>query len=177
MAEARKKIGDNNTISLNHSNTSKMKKTFFSASLFFFSTVAFAGEPDAKVLTAFQRQFPNAADVRWFGEGTTSSAYFIQDGITHNLSYDNKGNLLSCARYYGERYLPASVKAALQRQFSGLSIYGVTEMTVDGETFYEIQLQNMRKLVTVQANNYGDAVEVARYKRADGTTASYSALR
>jgi hypothetical protein len=154
-----------------------MKKTLFSASLFLFSTLAFAGEPDAKVLNAFRRQFPNATEVHWFGEGTTSSAYFIDGGITHNLSYDNKGNLLSCIRYYGEKFLPVSVKRILQSQFRGLSIYGVTEMTVDGETFYQIHLQNMRTLVTVQANNYGDVIEVARYERTDETISAHSVSR
>jgi hypothetical protein len=154
-----------------------MKKTLFSASLFLFSTLAFAGEPDAKVLTAFQRQFPNATDVHWFGEGTTSSAYFIDGGITHNLSYDNKGNLLSCVRYYGEKYLPVSVKIALQAQFSELSVYGVTEMTVEGETVYEIQLQDSVSLVTARANNFGDVMEVTRYQRANADVGLYSASR
>lgn len=103
-----------------------MKKIILSATAFVLSVGAFAGDPSAKVLAAFQRQFPNAANVHWHSEGKTALAYFTKDNVTYSLAYDGKGRMQSGVRYYGEAYLPFQLKTDLLSRYEGLSVYGVT---------------------------------------------------
>lgn len=147
-----------------------MKKTILFATFLFFSALAFAGEPTPKVLAAFQKDFQQVSKVYWHKEGHNFIAYFIQDEITHSLAYNGKGNLLGGIRYYTEKYLPFAVRTKVQKQFRALSIYGVTEVNFEGETVYEIYLQNADTLLTIRTSNFGEVVPMARYKRADNAS-------
>lgn len=142
-----------------------MKTAILLVLLFVFSTRAFAGEPTPSVLSAFQKTFPQTGDVKWFAEAEGYSAYFIQDGITHRINYDAKGNILSGIRYYKEAQLPFVIKAKIKKKFDNKTVYGVAEITVDDETVYRIFLQDQTSLMTVHSDAFGNLSVVASYKR------------
>lgn len=147
-----------------------MKRLFVLAAFLFFTALAFATDPAPKVLAAFQKTFEGASGVKWYSLEDGYSAFFKKDSIRYRVTYDGQGNIMSSIRYYAAQQLPFLIKAKITRRFSGMSIYGVTEITVDEATCYRIVLADATSWITLHSDAYGNAFVLEKYDRpSDGT--------
>jgi hypothetical protein len=80
--------------------------------------------------------------------------------------YDNKGTMLESLRYYNVEHLPMLLRAKLEKQFSGKTIFGVTEHTINNEVVYHITLEDEKNWTMVKANSYAEIVVDKKFKKA-----------
>jgi len=145
-------------------------KTILLPLLIFMSIVSFAA-PNQKVLKAFQATFPSADNVKWYEDEAssdhpeTTEARFHLDSIAYNVWYDDDGNIVKMMRYYRASELPALIRAKVQKRFKGTTIYGVSELTVDGVTTYTISLQNDKHWLDVESDIQGNLVLLHNYDK------------
>jgi hypothetical protein len=96
-----------------------------------------------KSLESFKKAFGNTPDVIWTKTGSNEDqAYFVSDGITVRAGFDKKGDLMYTLRYYSEEHLPKDVLFQIKNTYFGKSIFGVTEVNIDGKTAYLVDLQD-----------------------------------
>lgn len=142
-----------------------MKKGSILIAFLILSAFAFASGPTPSVLAAFQRTFSHPSNVQWHSVEEGYIAYFISGGVRCRIAYDAEGNILNGIRYYGEERLPFVLNAKIKKAFDGKAVYGVTEITVNDETVYEIYLQDEKTLMTLRSDRYGNLSVLARYQR------------
>lgn len=145
-----------------------MKKLVVILSLFTAVVASASAPPEVseKVLKAFNETFLKATDVEWYETQNSFEASFKQSDIQSKAIYDKNGNLLSSIRYYFEDNLPVHIRSKLKKSYSGKSIYGVTELTVDDQITYHIILQDEKNWYIVISNSYGNLELSRKYKKA-----------
>ena len=145
-----------------------MKKIFFSAAVLV-SLLSFATPPtdvNDKVLKAFNETFAHAQDVQWIETGNQYQANFMQNEIQARVWYDADGNLLQSVRYYKEQNLPLTVLAKLKSNYAGKKVFGVTELSTQTETTYQVVLEDAKTWTIVDADAYGQLTLKKKYKKA-----------
>lgn len=142
-----------------------MKKGFILIAFLILSAFAFASDPTPSVLSAFQKTFPHSSGVQWHNVKEGYIAWFAKDGVRYRIAYDTEGNIINGIRYYGEEQLPFVINVKIKKQFAGKEVYGVTEITVNDVTVYEIYLQGEKTLMTLRSDSYGNLSVTARYRR------------
>ena len=146
-----------------------MKKLVAFAATAFFSLSILASEPVAvneKVLQAFGQCFKNASGVVWHEYADRFEVKFMHNAIDSRISYDVDGNILKTIRYYGEENLPLFVRAKLQKNYAGKKVFGVTEMSSDGELDYYIVLEDATTWSHVKCGSTGNMEISKKYKKA-----------
>ena len=129
----------------------------------------YAAPPSAvneKVLQAFEKSFKNASDVVWHEYKDSYEVKFLHNSIDSRITYDADGNVLKSMRYYGEEQLPLFVRAKLQKQYAGKTVFGVTELASDGELDYYIVLEDAKTWSHVKCTSTGNMEVYKKYKKA-----------
>ena len=95
------------------------------------------------VLISLQSSFPDATAVTWYNmaKGHLYVAFNIP-GKTSRAMFDKKGKMLYSISYYSKEMLPASVLQKVNDNYCGKSIFGITEISFDHETVYELVLED-----------------------------------
>lgn len=91
----------------------------------------------------FHSTFPDATEVTWYNmaKGQFYVA-FNTAGKKNRAMYSKKGKMLYKISYYLKEMLPASVLQKMKDNYCGKSIFGITEISYNHETVYELVLQD-----------------------------------
>ncbi|PWV47726.1 hypothetical protein [Chitinophaga sp. S165] len=132
-----------------------MKRTVLAVATVLYSLSAIATPGDA-LLRQFNLAFPDAQYIRW----TASEAYHIVSFIRNNTQcriwYDQKGTLVYSLRYCQEDELPLPVLAAVKKRYHDKHIEGVTEVTNQQGTTYELALSDAKKWYVISVTDRGN---------------------
>lgn len=146
-----------------------MKKLVALAATALLSLTIFATEPSAvneKVLQAFEQSFKNASGVVWHEYADRYEVKFLHNSIDSRITYDADGNIIKTFRYYGEENLPLFVRAKLQKIYAGKKVFGVTELSSEGEMDYYIVLEDATTWSHVKCSATGNLELYKKYKKA-----------
>ena len=104
-----------------------MKKTF--VTLFAFLTIGIAvalanARPnvDPKILSAFQKEFSFAKNVKWEVEGNLTQVIFLLNDQGIIAWYNSDAELVTTARNILYNQLPISVMRSLEKEYAGADI-------------------------------------------------------
>lgn len=146
-----------------------MKKAFITLFLSIavaMSAIAAPVEPeiDPKILSAFQKEFSFAKDVRWQKKGELVQVNFSLYDHGFVAWYNPEGELVSTARNILYMQLPLSVIKTLQREYAGAEFASIVEVTSNDHTLYRINAEIKNKKYLLEASPYGDVNKVRRIK-------------
>jgi hypothetical protein len=146
-----------------------MKKMI--VTLFAFFTIGIAAsigneEPNVnpKILSAFQKEFSFAQNVKWQIKGELTQVNFSVNDHGFVAWYNSAGELVSTARNLLYMQLPLSVIKTLEKDFADASLFGFVEITRDDETVYRIQAERKNKKFLLDVSPGGDVLSVKRIK-------------
>lgn len=91
---------------------------------------------------------------------------FLQEDIKSKITYDTEGNIISTIRYYQEQQLPLMVRAQVKKRFTDMKVFGVTELTENGEVSYHIVLEGEKKWINIKSDAFGTISVQSRFKKA-----------
>jgi hypothetical protein len=119
---------------------------------------------DPRILTAFQKEFSFAKNVRWeVGKEYTQANFSLNDqGFV--AWYNTEGELLSVARNILYNQLPLSVIKALGDKYADANLSGIIEVTRDNESSYLMNAEKKGKKYLLKATSSGNVTVVKRIK-------------
>ena len=93
---------------------------------------------DPKILSAFQKEFSFAKDVKWEVKGEFAQVNFSLNDYGFIAWYNSEAKLVGTARNILYMQLPLSVIRSLEKNYANANVSGIVEITRDNETFYQI---------------------------------------
>ena len=146
-----------------------MKKTFVTlfALLAIGITVAFAHpitNVDPKILSAFQKEFSFAKNVKWEEEGNLTRVIFLLNDQGIVAWYNSDAELVTTARNILYNQLPISVMRSLDKEYSGADILGITEISRNDETYYQIRADRKNKKFLLKASPSGNIIVLKKIR-------------
>jgi hypothetical protein len=146
-----------------------MKKII--VTLFAFLTIGIAGsianaEPDVdpKILSAFQKEFSFAQNVKWQIKGEFAQVNFSVNDHGFIAWYNSNAELVGTARNILYMQLPLSVIRTLEKDFADASLSGFVEITRDDETLYQVHAERKNKKLLLEVSPGGNVMMVKRIK-------------
>lgn len=130
-------------------------------------TVTLAGPAtnvDPKILSAFQKEFSFAKNVKWEEEGNLARVVFLLNDQGITAWYNSDAELLTTARNILYNQLPISVMRSLDKEYSGADILGITEISRNDETYYQIRADKRGKKLLLKANPSGNIIVLKKIK-------------
>ena len=119
---------------------------------------------DPKILSAFQKEFSFAKNVKWEVRGELTQVNFSLNDHGFVAWYNADAKLLSTARNILYMQLPLSVIRSLEKNYNDASFSGIVEITRDGETFYQLRAERKNKKYLLKASQDGTLIVVRRIK-------------
>ena len=131
-----------------------MKKIIIMLAITISSLAVFAGEENVntKVLNAFSREFPGAADVKWTENKTFYKASFVYNGQYVYAFYQLDGELMAMTRNISSLDLPMTLQTALKKNHSGYWISDLFEVSNNDGTNYYITMENAGSKVILKTS-------------------------
>ena len=151
-----------------------MKKLFilFSSILMGIQSFAFIpNEIDQKIQKTFDSSFPDAQEVSWLDYPEAYEVSFVENGIRARILYAKDNSFVRLTRYYKEANLSYHVRLAVQKQYPGKKIFGVTEISTvveewkDTSVVYHIILEDDQKWLTVTLERDGSFTPGKKLKK------------
>lgn len=114
-------------------------------SAFFITSCAHDESPDTSVpsvvMNSFQSQFQNASNTEWEAVEKNFEVEFELDGNDHTALINPKGEILKSKQDISMAELPSPVTAYINKEYSDKTIDDVEKITVDGEEYYQIEIE------------------------------------
>lgn len=146
-----------------------MKKTF--VTLFALLTIgisvslADAGtNVDPKILSAFQKEFSFAKNVKWEKEGNLARVIFSLNDQGIIAWYNSDAELITTARNLLYNQLPISVMRSLDKEYEGADIFGIVEISRNNETYYQMRADKKSKKLLLKASSSGNITVLKKIK-------------
>jgi hypothetical protein len=146
-----------------------MKKTF--VTLFALLTIGITislADPgtnvDPKILSAFLKEFSFAKNARWEEEGNLARVNFLLNDQGITAWYNSDAELVTTARNILYNQLPISVIRSLDKEYAGADISGITEISRNDETYYQIRADRKRKKFLLKASPSGSIIVLKKNK-------------
>ena len=138
-----------------------MKKTFSALLAFLIvgiSAVMANERPDVdpKILSAFQKEFSFAKNAKWEVRGSLSQVNFLLNDQGVTAWYNSDAELVTTARNILYNQLPISVIRALEKEYAGADFVGITEVSRNNETYYQIRANEKSKKFLLKASPSGN---------------------
>ena len=146
-----------------------MKKTF--VTLFAFLVIGMGisiasekKEVDPKIISAFQKEFSFAKNVKWELKGEFAQVNFTlnDQGLVAWFSLD--AELLGTARNILYMQLPLTVIRSLEQDYTDAGLSGIVEITRSNETFYHIYAERKNKKFLLEAYPSGSITVLKKIK-------------
>jgi len=99
-----------------------------------------ASEVPQAVSNAFTQEYANPTDVEWEKKKKNFEVEFEVDGIDHKALYKADGQLLMAKKDLQEADLPQAVVQKITADYGDYEIDDVDELTVEGTTYYQVEL-------------------------------------
>ena len=145
-----------------------MKKVFFilcSALITVAASAFTAPDPNEKVLKSFNETFANAEEVKWAEYENYYTVSFVSGKIRAKVNYDKDGNMLGSTRYYTPNLLPIGILNQVKKAHPKKTLFGVTEITANGEVNYYIKMEDPKFWTTIKVDDSGNSSVYERYKK------------
>jgi len=146
-----------------------MKKTF--VTLFAFLTIGITismamerADVDPKILSAFQKEFSFAKNVKWEVKGDITQANFLLNDQGIVAWYNSDAELVVTARNVLYNQLPISVIRSLEKNYADATFCGITEVTRNNETYYQIRADKKNKNFLLKASPSGNIIVLKKIK-------------
>ena len=146
-----------------------MKKTF--VTLFALLTIGITvslADPitnvDPKILSAFQKEFSFAKNVKWEEEGNLTRVIFSLNDQGITAWYNSDAELVTTARNILYNQLPISVIRSLDNEYAGADIFGIVEISRNSETYYQIRADKKSKKLLLKASPSGNITVLKKIK-------------
>ena len=146
-----------------------MKKTFSAllAFLIIGSAAVLASERadvDPKILSAFQKEFSFAKNAKWEVKGNLTQVNFLLNDQVVMAWYNSDADLVTTARNILYNQLPISVIRALEKEYSDADFFGITEVSRNNETWYQIRADEKNKKYLLKASPSGNIIVLKKIK-------------
>ena len=106
-----------------------------------------------KAYKNFIRSFKNSTNVHVSQENGETFIYCRIDEIINRIGYDKKGNWHHTIRYYDGTGLDKDLRFAVENNYKGFEIKGVTEVAVSGELAYFVSIESLRTWKVIRLQN------------------------
>ena len=146
-----------------------MKKTFSAllAFLIIGSTAVMANERadlDPKILSAFQKEFSFAKNAIWEVKGNLTQVNFLLNDQQVLAWYNSEAEIVTTARNILYNQLPISVTRALEKEYAGANFIGITEVSHNNETYYQVRADEKNKTFILKASPSGNITILKKIK-------------
>jgi len=146
-----------------------MKKAFVTlVTLLTIGTTVSLADPgsdvDPKILSAFQKEFSFAKNVKWEGEGNLTRVNFSLNDQGIAAWYNSDGELITTARNILYHQLPISVMISMDKEYAGADIFGIIEISRNNETWYQIRADKKGKKFLLKASPSGNILVLKKIK-------------
>jgi len=139
-----------------------MKKIIsYAASFLIIASVAAA--PGSKLVEQFKATFPNAQNVKWVEDKQGYFVSFHQSGDFSKVLYNTAGDFVCSWKYSTGEGLPTSIVLRLNKKYSGSKIIGVTELTTEDDTLYEVKASKGSKLYSITFSSGGTILNESKF--------------
>ena len=118
-----------------------------------------------KVLTAFEKDFNSAKNVKWIRDGEYLKASFTIADMLTDAYYTEAGELVGSARNLLFEQLPLSVIHEYNKRFDESSVMDVLEITNEEGTSYRLWIEQGNKKFKIRANGSGDITVLEKSKK------------
>jgi len=119
---------------------------------------------DPKILSAFQKEFSFAKNVKWEEEGNLTRVNFSLNDQGIVAWYNSNGELITTARNILYHQLPISVMRSLDKEYAGAGIFGIVEISRNEETWYQVQADSKGKKFLLKAMPSGNITVLKKIK-------------
>jgi hypothetical protein len=110
-------------------------------------------EISTRAFRYLMKNYPNAAQQKWFRTPNGFSVIFESDSILTKIYYNQRGDFTFSMKYYMGEALEAALKTRLQRSFPGYKI-GIVSERYDGSLVsYGINISKDHKMKTFEIDN------------------------
>jgi hypothetical protein len=118
-----------------------------------------------KVLTAFEKDFTTAKNVKWMRDGEYLKASFTLSDMLTDAYYTEDGELVGSARNLLFEQLPLAVIHEFNKRFDESAVLNVLEITNTEGTSYRVWIEQGNKKIKIRANGSGDLTVVEKSKK------------
>jgi hypothetical protein len=133
------------------------------------STSAFAtesNEVNARVKTAFQKDFSKATAVNWEAKENFFFAEFKVNNVEFSAAYNEDGQLVATSRPVKMEQLPMAVTLSLNEKYAGYTFANnITEVTFERQTNYYLSVANDKQILRLKVSVNGDINVESKTKR------------
>jgi len=146
-----------------------MKKTFsvLLAFLIIGTSAVLANEGrdvDPKILSVFQKEFSFVKNAKWEVKGNLSQVYFLLNDQGVTAWYNSDAQLVTTARNILYNQLPISVMRALEKEYAGADFVGITEVSRNNETYYQIRADEKNKKFLLKVSPSGNIIVLKKIR-------------
>ena len=146
-----------------------MKKTFsvLLAFLIIGTSAVLANEGrdvDPKILSVFQKEFSFAKNAKWEVKGNLSQVYFLLNDQGVTAWYNSDAQLVTTARNILYNQLPISVIRAMEKEYAGADFVGITEVSRNNETYYQIRADEKNKKFLLKVSPSGNIIVLKKIR-------------
>jgi hypothetical protein len=146
-----------------------MKKTFSALLVFLIigiSAVMANERPDIdpKILSAFQKGFSFAKNAKWEVKGNLTQVNFLLNDHGVTAWYNSDAELVSTARNILYNQLPISIIRTLEKQYAGADYFGITEVSRNNETYYQIRADEKNRKFLLKASLSGNISVLKKFR-------------
>ena len=106
---------------------------------------------NSKVLKSFHRNFKMEAPVQWSTDEQYYLAYFVKEGVQHRVTYHKNGKMVQTMKIYSAKHLNNDVRSQIEEAYDGYDITGVTELSLNSDIVYFVNIESRRKVKQVVA--------------------------
>ena len=117
---------------------------------------SFAGIPERVeeiVLTAFNKQFSKAQEIKWETNIAFDRAIFTMDGERFSAWYEHSGELYAFLRDIEPAQLPIKLMLTLEKAAEGFTIVELAEVVFTDYSNYYVSIENAQYKIILEAGN------------------------
>ena len=118
-----------------------------------------AAAPGSKIFQRFNETFPNAKNVKWIDDKEGYFVSFSQNENYNKVFYNKDGDFVYSLKYSNGDQLPTNIAMALNKKFGETKMLGVTEVTTQTNTVYNVKLSKDEKLYCLNILTDGTIVK------------------
>ena len=111
---------------------------------------------DPKILSAFQKEFSFAKNVKWGVKGKLAQVNFLLNDQLVTAWYNSDAELVTTARNILYNQLPISVIRTLEKEYAGANLFGIIEVNHNNETYYQLCADEKNKKYLLKATPSGN---------------------
>jgi len=132
-----------------------MKKVLMTLAIAISSLIAFAGEDNVSkdVLSAFNKEFNGAKEVRWTTGSDFYKAIFVLNDQYITAFYKKEGEFLGMTRNISSLNLPLKLQAKIRSDYAEFWISDLFELSDNDGTHYYITVENADSKVLLKSSD------------------------